>query len=227
MKFALISNVLPPSETAHAMIIHRLLRDLDPGSYCLLSSKDYGAGGGPEYVGRLAAKYYHLPPPFRLTRGYRFGLEFVRERVNLALAVALRARQIARVLRREGCGAAVVCTGGNEVLDFPSGYLASLLTGARFYAYLLDQYAHMVSYVMGGGLLRRFEAPILKGAAAVIAPNEFLSDELRRRYRVEAVVIRNACDLSLYEALPGGPAAAGAGGEGRIVYTGGGGAGPL
>jgi len=56
MKFALISNVLPPSESAHAAIIHRPLRDLDPESYYLLSSKDYMTGAGPDYTGRPASR---------------------------------------------------------------------------------------------------------------------------------------------------------------------------
>ncbi|MCA1635183.1 MAG: glycosyltransferase [Acidobacteria bacterium] len=223
MKFALISNVLPPSESAHAMIIHRLLRDLDPASYCLLSSRDYVTGDQPNYSGRLAGRHYYLPPTFQLTRGYRFGLQFLPEQANLVMGVALRARAIARILRREKCEAVVVCTGGNEILDFPAGYLASRLVGATFYPYLLDQYFHMVSYVLGKHFLQRVEPLLMKGAEAVIAPNEFLRDELRRRFKIEAVVIHNMCDLSVYDEPLDSAAAASEGetGEVRIVYTGG------
>jgi glycosyltransferase involved in cell wall biosynthesis len=225
MKFALISNVLPPSESAHATIIHRLLRDLDPASYCLLSSRDYVTGGQPNYSGRLAGKHFYLPPTFRLTRGHRFGLRGLRENFNLGFGVAARARLIARILRRERCGAVVVCTGGNEILDFPAGYLASRLARVPFYAYLLDQYFHMVSYVLGRHFLQRLEPVLMKGAAAVIAPNEFLAEELRRNHRVEPVVIHNPCELSDYEGPLGGePPGGGEGGEGegvRLVYTGG------
>lgn len=233
MKFALISNVLPPSESAHATIIHRLLRDLDPSCYCLLSSRDYVSGAGADYSGRLAGRHYHLAPTFRFTRGYRFGLRRARENANLVLGVLLRARAIARILRREKCEAVVVCTGGNEILDFPAGYIASRLVGARFYAYLLDQYFHMVSYVLGERhFLQRVEPPLMKGAAAVIAPNEFLRDELRGRYRIEPVVIHNPCDISDYDAPPEGASAeddgsgeatraAGDAGGTHVVYTGG------
>jgi glycosyltransferase involved in cell wall biosynthesis len=57
----------------------------------------------------------------------------------------------------------------------------------------------------------------------VIAPNEFLRDELRRRFRIEPIVIHNACDLSVYEGERGGEdeGSGGGGVEGRIVYTGG------
>ncbi|HBB89360.1 MAG TPA: hypothetical protein DC047_17285 [Blastocatellia bacterium] len=223
MKFALISNVLPPSESAHAAIIQRLLRDLDPGSYCLLSATNYEVADQPNYSGRLTGKYYYLPPPPQLTRGYRFGVRAWRERINLVMGVVSRTRTIVRTLREEKCDAVVVCTGGREIFDFPAGYLASRLVGARFYAYLLDQYSHMVSFVMGKSFLRRFEPLVIKGAAAVIAPNEFLRDELRRRFQIEAVIIRNACDLSVYEGEPAGASNEKSGdqNEVRIVYTGG------
>jgi glycosyltransferase involved in cell wall biosynthesis len=222
MKFALVSNVLPPSGSAHAAIIYRLLRDLDPETYCLLSSSDYTRNSGPNYTDPLPGKYYHLPPCFQFTRGYRFGLQALREKVNLAIGVILRGRIIGRILKRETCDAVIVCTGGREILDFPAAYLASRLTGARFYAYLLDQYSHMVSYVMGNSFLRHFESRILKGATAVIVPNEFLRDELRQRFNVEAVVIHNMCDLDVYRYENNTQHKSN---ETQIVYTGG--VGPL
>jgi len=202
MKFALVSNVLPPSESAHAAIIYRLLRNLDPETYCLLSSADYTSNTGPNYTGRLRGKYYHLPPGFQFTRGYRFGLQSLREKINLAIAVVLRSRTIGRILKQERCDTVIVCTGGREILDFPAAYLASRFRGARFYAYLLDQYSHMVSFVLGDSFLRQFEGRILKGATAVIVPNEFLRDELRRRFNIEPVVIHNMCDVDAYEHAP-------------------------
>jgi glycosyltransferase involved in cell wall biosynthesis len=64
----------------------------------------------------------------------------------------------------------------------------------------------------------------MKGAAGVIAPNEFMAGEIQRRYGVGATVIHNPCDLSQYEfgaadRETDGPEDA-AGGGGRIVYTG-------
>jgi glycosyltransferase involved in cell wall biosynthesis len=238
MKFALISNVLPPSESAHALIIHRLLRELDPGSYCLISSRDYNSGEQPDYSGRLAGRYYYLPPAVSVTRGSILSRSAVSppgrviyrasEPIILGLRVILRARAIARILRREKCDAVVVCTGGNEALDFPAAYLASRLIGAPFYAYLLDTYSDMVSFVLaksllGKGFMQRLEPLIMKGAAALIAPNEFLRDELLRRFQREAVVIHNACDLSMYEGSQGdgGRRIDRSDNEIRIVYTGG------
>jgi len=220
VRFALVSNVLPPDDNSHAAVIYRLLSDLDPRRYCLLSSGSGGRAGEP---GRLPGTLHCLPPAPQLTRGYRMGLRWWRERVNLGVGAIARARTIAAILRSEGCDAVVVCTGGQEILDFPAAFLASRWTGARFYAYLLDQYGQMVAHVTGEHMFARLEPMVLKRATGVIAPNEFLRDELRRRHQVDAAVIHNPCDLERYR----GPAAAEAaddaiarGGERRIVYTG-------
>jgi glycosyltransferase involved in cell wall biosynthesis len=214
VRFALVSNILPPGDSSHAAVIHRLLRDLDPRCYCLLSSGNAGSTG----PGRLAGTHYDLPPVPRLTRGYRMGLRLWRERVNFGVGVIARARAIARILRQEECDAVIVCTGGHEILDFPAAFLASRLTGTRFYAYLLDQYGHMVVHVLGKHIFARLEPMLLKRAAVVIAPNEVLRDEVRRLYGVEALVIHNPCDLADYD----GPAGAERprDEETRIVYTG-------
>jgi len=216
VRFALVSNVLPPGDSSHAAVIHRLLRDLDSRHYCLISSGS--AGGSSTDPGGLTGTRYDLPPVPRLTRGYRLGLRLWRERVNFGVGVIVRARAIARILRREKCDAVVVCTGGHEVLDFPAAFLASRLTGTRFYAYLLDQYGHMVVQLLGKNIFARLEPMLLKRATAVIAPNEFLRDEVRRDHHVEALVIHNPCDLAEYD----GPATADRprDHESRIVYTG-------
>jgi glycosyltransferase involved in cell wall biosynthesis len=218
MKFALISNVLPPSESANAMIIYRLLREMDPSSYCLLSARDYDARTEPSYSARLPGKHYFLPPVFQFQRGTRFGLYAIRRRVNLAMEVALRGLHIARILRREKCDAVVVVTGGGTYLDVPAAYFASRLANARFYLYLLDQYAQMVQYSLGDSFLSRLEAPVIRGASGIITPNEFLCEEIKRRYQVTPAVIHNPCDLSEYRAAKSDDVTAN---EIRIVYTGG------
>jgi glycosyltransferase involved in cell wall biosynthesis len=209
MKFALVSNILPPGESAHALIIYRLLKDLPADSYCLLSGRDYAKGDQPEYSKRLSGRYYHLPPTYKFTRGYRWGLQAAREWLNkwmeLTLGFMSRVIRIASIMRRERCEAVVVCTGGLEVLDMPAAFVASLITRTRFYAYLLDQYAHMVAYVFGNNFLRHFEPWMMRRAAAVIVPNEFLAAEMRGRYGIEPKLIHNACVLSDYNRAPAEP----------------------
>ena len=218
LKVAWVSNVLPPSHTAHAAIIHRLLRDRDPETYCLLSGRDYVTKEQEEWSERLPGRYYHLRS-FRLTRGYRFGMGLVRVHLNHLLDVQ-RVFQIARILRRERCGAVVACTGGDEISDFAAAYLASRMVGIPFYAYLLDQFSHMVNFGMGTTILRHLEPTMMRRAAAVIVPNEFLASDVRRKFGIEPVIIRNPIDLSLYEAARRNGPEVSATGECRIVYTG-------
>jgi glycosyltransferase involved in cell wall biosynthesis len=217
VKVAWVSNILPPSHTAHAAILHRLLRDRDPATYCLLSARNYVDGPQEEWSGRLAGRYHHLHT-WRLTRGYRFGLARVRAGVNLVLDLR-RVLMIARILRRERCAAVVACTGGDEIVDFAAAYLASRVTRLPFYAYLLDQFSHMVRFGLGRTFVGRLEPTIMKHAAGVIVPNEFLAEEVRRAFPVDPVVIHNPCELPLYEEARGSEAERPSG-ECRIVYTG-------
>ena len=97
MKFALVSSVLPPADSAHAAVLYRLLRDLDPQRYCLISAGSSETESSDR--GALSGTRYHLPPAPSLTRGYRMGLRLWRERVNFVVGVIARARAIARILR--------------------------------------------------------------------------------------------------------------------------------
>lgn len=241
MKFAFVSHVLPPSWSGQAVMIHRVLGGVDPADYCLITRQEEPAAAAaePSATGRLPAKYYHLPSDEILRRGSRFGMAKWRTRANLLPAIAWRARRIARIARREGCGAVVACTG--DLLNLPAGYLAARILKVPFYPYLFDDYATQWIEPFDRRVARAFEPRLMRDAAHVIAPNEFMRDEIMRRYGVEPAVIHNPCDLSLYDfggaressAQGEGESSAGARGSspegeggpsaeeaGRIVYTG-------
>jgi glycosyltransferase involved in cell wall biosynthesis len=222
MKFAFLSHLLPPTWGGQTIMIYRVLSGLRPEDYCLISPHNYDAEAFEgDYSRRLPARYHHLPPEPALTRGHRFGLAKARAFANVPLALLARARRVAAIVRAEGARAVVACTG--SLLDLPAGYLASRMAGVPFYAYLFDYYSYQHVGPVEGFYARRFEPWVLKGAAGIIAPNEFLRDELRARYGVAATVIRNPCDLSDYdaeEADGAGRAAGGGDGEVEVVYTG-------
>lgn len=218
MKFALISHVLPPGGSGQAMVIYRLLRALDPNDYCLISQQNHGAEAGRrDYFGRLPGRYYHLPPELQVTKD----MPRWRRRLNILLGLIfglpVRAGRIARIIRGEKCEAVVACTGG-DMLNLPAGYLASRRVGVPFYAYIFDDYANQLPKLRF--FARRLEPLLLKRAAAIITPNEFMRDVLRQRHGVEAIVIRNPCDISDYQASPINEALS-SNGEIKIVYTGG------
>ena len=199
MKFALISHKVPPAGTGQSLVIYRMLRDMDPESYCLVSTEQHNAdepGEGPSTM--LQCRYHYLPPSFRFERGYRFGLRTLREGVNIPLVVFDQRCRIADIVKREGCGAVVACTG--DVTILPAGYLASRAAGVPFYAYLFDHYSYREwDDPVKAFWARRFEPFIMKGAAGIIAPNEILRDDIRKRFGVEAAVIHNSFDITPYE----------------------------
>ena len=215
MKIALISHVLPPSWSGQAMVIYRMLRGLNPESYCLISRRTRGIDDDPtQYLSALPGRRYQTPPEFKVRRGFRFGMQHM----NMLLAIFQRARYFAGVLRRERCGAVVACTG--DVEDLPAACLAARQVGVPFYAYIFDHYSKR-EWVdpVARSWARRLEPWMLKRAAAVIVPNETLRDDLFDDYGVEATVIHNSCDIAAYEASPP-ERPAGNGGGVSIVYTG-------
>ena len=207
---AVVSHTVPPSTGGQAMLIYRLFANQDPASYCVISQRvedghDFAGGTLPE----LAGRYYRLPSDpgsgvkSKVARG-------------LTLPAAFRARSaaIARVARDEGCEAIVVFTG--DLLNLPAAARASRTTRIPYYVYVCDYYSRQWVNRVFGYVARRIEPHVLRGAAAVIVPNEFMQDELRREFGVRAQVIHHFCDLSEYGPAPTRPLA----GRLNVVYTG-------
>ncbi|HMF56805.1 MAG TPA: glycosyltransferase [Pyrinomonadaceae bacterium] len=213
MKFALISHALPPGGSGQAMTIYRLLRDLNPDDYCLISQQDYSSAESIIFD-RLPGRYYHLPSEFSVNMRMPKWRRQMNTSLNLIFGAFRRGRRIAEILRRERCEAVVACTGG-DLLNLPAGYRASRMLGLPFYPYYFDDYATQVPKLQF--FAKRVEPRLLKRAEAVIAPNEFMSDVLRQRHGVSAVIVRNCCDISEYRSLPEKKTASG---EVKIVYTG-------
>lgn len=225
MKFALLSHTLPPSNSGQALVIQRILRAFDPADYCLISPERYDdLDRGP--TERLRANYYHLPPVFRINRGHSFGLQHLRERVNIPLAVWQHARFLTKMIRAEDCEAIVACTG--DVTLLPAAYLASRRARVPFYAYIFDHYSYREwSDPAASFWARRFEPLLMKRAAGVIAPNDVLRDDLRTRFNIEPHVIYNSLDITPYQTDAGLNARPSESqtdesqnGEVKIVYTG-------
>jgi glycosyltransferase involved in cell wall biosynthesis len=221
MKFALVSHKVPPSGTGQSLVIYRMLQGFNPESYCLVTNERHNPsdpGENPSEM--LPCSYHYLPPPYKLSRGYRFGLQRLREGVNVLLVVLQYARLIAEIVKREKCEAVVACTG--EVALLPAGYLASLRAGVPFYAYIFDHYSYREwDDPIAAFWARRFEPLLMKRAKGVIAVNEVLRDDLRERFGVEATVIQNAFDMTPYTtATPRDAVPHEASGEVNIVYTG-------
>jgi glycosyltransferase involved in cell wall biosynthesis len=101
----------------------------------------------------------------------------------------LRPWRVAGILRRERCHSIVACSG--DILDLPAGCIAGLLTGVPFYVYLFDDYLYQWPNRAYRRFVRRFEPFIMKQAAGVMVPNEFLRDEYSTRYGISCSIVRN------------------------------------
>jgi glycosyltransferase involved in cell wall biosynthesis len=144
-------------------------------------------------------------------------MRVVRRLAREILAGYRRARSAAWVIKQENCGAILACSG--DPFDLPAGYLASLCARVPFYAYLFDDYMCQWNNTPYYHLARIVEPFILKGAAGVAVPNEFLSDTYQLRYRVEPTVIHNALEVPKTERNDA-PLWSTNRTEARILYTG-------
>ena len=200
------------------MVIRRLLEELNPNSYCLISASNVAADTeGKAQGSALPGKYIHLPPG-HITRGFRLGLPKLHGQRFFSLVSKLRAQKLGRIVQAEECKAIIACT--DNLLDIPAGYQASQQAGVRFYVYVFDDYGRKWLAARQLAFAQSVEETAFRNAAGVIVPNEFMRDVLRARYGIEATLIRNACDITEYEA-PDNPAGVQVNAsEPGIVYTG-------
>jgi glycosyltransferase involved in cell wall biosynthesis len=200
MKFAVLSHSMPPAGSGQAMVLYRLLNGLRADDYCLITNQNRATDpSGRSAATELAGRTYYLPATPGLRRGRRFGLQRARRVANGAVnlvTILTRGLRVASILRQESCLAIVACTG--DLVNLPAAFFASRMTGARFWAYIFDDYVYQWTEPVSRYLARRMEPTLLRGAAGVIVPNEYMYDELRRRYGLEPAIIHNPCDLAEY-----------------------------
>lgn len=215
-KIGIVSHILPPSPSGQATVLYRLLSGFPPERYCLITREDARDVGNEDASARLGGRTFRLAPARRLPVGGRVRIPFLSVPADAAAGIGLRARQIARIARREGCRLLIGCTG--DLYDLPAVCLASRWTKTPFVPYLFDDYLYQWT-----GPARsssgRLEPWVMRHASVVIVPNEFLREEYARRYGIRGVVVRNPCPLPDLDALDRAPRLF-PGGAADIVYAG-------
>lgn len=197
------------------MVLFRLLSGLAHDRYCLISSgrkqdtQDFGVSDF------LPANYHYLPKVRQLPPVANKILSALFICINTLWVVFRRSRQIEEVAKREGCESLVACTG--DFYDLPATFLACRRLKIGFIPYIFDDYAYQWL-----GFRRRIakqvEPVLLKGAAAIIVPNEYLQKEYVERHGINSTVIHNPCPLPDLEQLDATPRIFQGGIN--IVYTG-------
>jgi glycosyltransferase involved in cell wall biosynthesis len=216
-RIGVVSHVLPPAPSGQAVVLYRLLAGTPPERYFLISRENYEGGKGADSASeKLPGRYYRLAPPF----AFRLpGVPLLSGRaasLNAWIAIRSRARQIARIARKEHCGALIGCTG--DLYDLPATAIAGRWTGLPVILYLFDDYVHQWT-----GPSRKFAASlepgILRAARAVIVPNEHAQAEYARRYGVRGTIVRNLCPIPDLAEMDGAERAFEPGAS-HIVYAG-------
>jgi glycosyltransferase involved in cell wall biosynthesis len=177
------------------MVLFRLLRNIDPMDYCLISRNDYVATKSINNSGSLLrGRYYRLVDTVKITN---INMPLIRPCVRVIrhlLNFYWKYQQLKRIIRNEKCGALLACSG--DLWDIPLGYLVSLSTNVNYYVYLFDHYSEQWVTKRVRYFARVIEPIILRHTTVVVVPNEFLADEINRRYKVKTVVIHNPIDNS-------------------------------
>lgn len=222
MKFALVSHVLP----GQSAVLYYLLKDLDPNMYCLITNKTCDVNSTIRESRLLNVKCFKLRSGFWISFSDRFnrGLLLILgigmglfDVFMTPLNIILRAFHMMYILKKENCKSVVACTG--DFANLPAAYLASLLSGSRYYPYLLDYYSYQWTQPFVSSLAHFIEPILIKNAHSVIVPNEQLKEALLNRYGIESLVIHCPCEISEHSDMTRAPWPAESR-EIRIVYTG-------
>lgn len=215
-RLGLVSHVLPPSPSGQAVALHRLLGELPPDRYVLISRESYDGNPGAACASKLPARYFHLEPFRRLQAFGRLRLEILDELWNACRWIFGRARRIARIAREERCGLLIGCSG--DLYDLPATRLAGHWAGIPVIPYFFDDYVYQWTGARRAIALC-LEYCFLRGVRSVIVPNESLEEEYWRRRRVRATVIRNPCPVPDLAELDRAPRCFDPG-TANIVYSG-------
>ena len=184
MKFAFVSHVLPPSWSGQSVMIGRILKNISPEQYCLISTENYQAEKDRN-TGFLPGKYYALPKESIILKlGTKYWI------INW-LRAFIRGVSIARIVKQENCDIIIAASG--NLIDIPAGWWASTFTGARFVPYLFDDYLYQWPDEQTRSIARKMEKRIYARVKSVIVPNEFMKDEIEKRQNVIATIVRNPC----------------------------------
>lgn len=190
LKFAFLSHVLPPSWSGQAVVIKRILNDVDPSVYCFISMNNYeDHKKNYDFIGKLPVKYYELAK-----ENYYQNKKLIKylKLINPLLSVLHRGWHIAKIIKKENCNIIVAATG--DLFDLPAACIAAQITSTHYVPYLFDDYVHQWTDPKVHRLAARFQNLIFKKASGVIVPNEFLGHEIWKRHGFTPTIVRNPCD---------------------------------
>nr|WP_321504122.1 glycosyltransferase [uncultured Methanoregula sp.] len=173
----------------------------------------------PQCSSRLPATYHFMHPDYQFIRMFIRAASKIQSGRMLDCALRLRTYQIKKIVRKEKCGAIIVCTG--DLFDPPAALIAAKELGIPVILYTFDDYAFQGANPLLQSFAHSHERDLVRDAAAIIVPNECMHKEYRDRYGIDAATIHNPFDINEYERLARATCAKAPATPGKsIVYTG-------
>ena len=194
---AVVSHTFSPDLNGQAVVLGRLLEGM-PAVVRISSARFWSPNHVPGFINE------NVSPPWAIRKMRK--LKFLESSV-FGFHVRNRAQKIARALVRHNCSAVVACTGG-DLVDLPAALIAAERVEIPCVLHYFDDYRSQWKIPIPAWSMRwmqqngsAIEAQILRKAAGIVVPNEFLRSDLAERVDLRAIIIRNPVNLSAYENL--------------------------
>lgn len=183
-KFAVVTNCFPPVNNGQSIVIGRLTSLVPDNKYIAIVSDTsvkidkkniFPIKNGYDRKifkrGRFSAFLFLLFFPFELLR---------------------RTIDIISLVKKNDCDLLIVCTG--DIVNFPASTIASKILSMPIIYYVFDDYV-FCRYGIRKLVCTFVEKTIINSKSVVVAPNEVVASDYKRRYDVNVNIIRNAVDV--------------------------------
>lgn len=199
MKFAIITPIAPPSQSGQAIVLFRLLKDLNPEDYIIISPQDYSKserGSDISSTHKLQGKYFYLPSLSKSFLRLLLRLNKIRLSAFIRIYLKYRTNKIIKILMAERCTGVIGCTA--DLIDPYCSFHASKKISVPFIFYTFDDYIDQWTNPTFFYFSKNFGPEILKGANKVIVPNEFLKKYYLENFEIISEVIHNPVNINDY-----------------------------
>lgn len=184
-KFAIVSHVFPPSWSGQSVVLGRLLKDIDPESYILISSKKNDIKNKNTDIDisgkHFLAKSLYSSSNKNPYHGFRVLL--------LPIELIIRSTQIIKIVRNEKCNCIIACSG--DLLNIPCAYFAGKFSNHKVIPYYFDDFVFQWANPIARYFAKIIEKLVFKRNTQVIVPNEFMKEVIEQRQHINSTIIRN------------------------------------
>lgn len=219
MKIAIVSPVLPPSLSGQAIVLYRLLDNIDPNCYIMISSNITDElSESMENSPKLLGKSYFVPYPHTILISWLLKLNYIHIGKLIEEYLIFRINLLKKTFQNENCTHIIACTA--DLFDPYCAYLAAKKLNIPFFFYAFDDYINQWKNEYERFFAKKNAASIITNAKNIIVPNEYLKSYYDTNFDVNCKVIHNPVNLSQYVGSSNRDMNFSSDSEIKIVYTG-------